>query len=135
MIQEHESKFDRVMIIDDTEVDTYITSRIIANNKFGEKILKFSEAMLALKYLKDNQENMLLLPDVIFVDIYMPVMTGFEFMDAYDKLPVALKKHCKAYIISSTSDIRDIMRAQEDKNVVAFQEKPITNEFLRKIVH
>lgn len=135
MKPEHESKFDRVMIIDDTEVDTYITAKILSNNNFGRTLFKFSEAVMALKYLQDNQENMELLPEVIFVDIYMPIMTGFEFMKAYDYLPAAFKKHCKAFIISSTTDIRDITRAHNDKNVVAFQEKPITNEFLRKIVH
>ncbi|MDP1726044.1 MAG: response regulator [Bacteroidota bacterium] len=133
MIPVQAAKFDNVMIIDDTEIDIYITSKIISNNNFGGNILKFSEATLALKYLQDNQENLPLLPEVILVDIYMPIMTGFEFMDAYDKLPATLKNHCKAFIISSTGDVRDITRAGNDKNVVAFQEKPITNEFLSKI--
>jgi hypothetical protein len=50
----------------------------------------------------------------------MPLM-GFEFLEAYDKLPLALKDHCKAYIISSTIDDNDIVRATEIKNVISFQ--------------
>ncbi len=60
-------------------------------------------------------------------------MDGFQFMEAYDKLPAPLKAHCKVYIISSTKDERDIARAHEDKNVIAFHEKPITKAFLDSI--
>ncbi|HSN47423.1 MAG TPA: hypothetical protein VLR29_01550 [Flavobacterium sp.] len=99
MIEELEPKFEKVMIIDDNNIDLYITKRLI-----------------------------------IFVDIYMPVMSGFEFLDAYDKLPAALKKYCKVFIISSSIDEFDIERSRLDKNLTAFQVKPITNEFLNNIV-
>lgn len=61
-------------------------------------------------------------------------MSGFEFMEAYDKLPITLKNHCRVYIVSSTIDYVDISRAQRDKNVVAFQVKPINKEFLDRII-
>ena len=133
MITELQPKFETVMIIDDNTIDLYISSRLIIKNNFGKKVLEYSDAKEALKYLQHNQDNISMLPQIIFVDIYMPLMSGFEFLDAYDKLPSGLKNHCKAYIISSTIDDDDILRARRDKNVISFQVKPINKEFLDRI--
>ena len=133
MINELQPKFERVMIIDDNIIDLYITKRLIIKNNFGKEVLEYAAAKEALKYLQDNQDTISLLPQIIFIDIYMPVMSGFEFLEAYDQLSDALKNYCKAFIISSTIDDNDIARARMDKNLTAFQVKPITKEFLDRI--
>lgn len=133
MIVEIQPKFERVMIIDDNTIDLYITKRLIIKNNFGKKVLEYDAATEALKYLQDNQDNIPILPLIIFIDIYMPGMSGFEFMESYDKLPTTLKKYCKTFIISSTIDENDIERSRLDKNLTAFQVKPITKEFLDSI--
>jgi CheY-like chemotaxis protein len=133
MMTKLKPKFETVMIIDDNIIDLYISSRMITKNNFGKKVLEYTAAEEALHYLQENQDNINELPQVIFVDIYMPVMSGFEFMKAYDKLSSTLKNHCKAYIISSTIDDEDIARSRRDKNVVSFQVKPITKEFFNRI--
>lgn len=126
-------KFETVMIIDDNTIDLYVCSRMIIKNNFGKKVLQYSVATEALKYLHDNQNNFSELPQIIFVDIYMPIMSGFEFMTEYDKLSPVLKKHCKVHIISSTIDNQDIVKSRTNNNVVSFQVKPITKEFLDRI--
>ena len=128
-----EPKFEKVMIIDDNVIDLYITKRLVIKNNFGKKVLEFAAADEALQYLQDHQEEQSLLPQIIFLDIYMPVMSGFEFMEAYDKLPASLKTNCMIYIISSTIDENDIARSNKDKNITAFKVKPITKEFLNSI--
>jgi CheY-like chemotaxis protein len=134
MMEELEPKFERVMIIDDNIIDLYITKRLIIKNNFGKNVLEYFSAEKALKYLQEHQETNLMLPQIIFIDIYMPVMSGFEFLGAYDKLPAALKKYCKIFIISSSIDDNDIARSKMDKNLIAFQVKPITKEFLNSIL-
>ena len=99
MLNEIDPKFETVMIIDDNLVDLYIISRMITKNNFGKNVLHYTEAEEAMKYLYDNQDNISKLPQIIFVDIYMPLMSGFEFLDAYDKLSATLKNYCKVYII------------------------------------
>lgn len=133
MIKTVEPKFDRVMIIDDNVIDLYITKRLIIKNNFGKNVFDFTSAEKALRQLKDQQELPFMLPQIIFIDIYMPGMSGFEFMEAYDKLPTALKENCKVFIISSSIDESDIARTENDKNLTAFQVKPITKEFLERV--
>ena len=133
MTTEIQPKFEKVMIIDDNNIDLYITKRLIIKNNFGKEVLEYNAAAEALKYLQDNQDNIPILPLIIFIDIYMPEMSGFEFLEAYDKLPNTLKKYCKVFIISSTIDENDIERSRLDKNLTAFQVKPITKEFLDSI--
>lgn len=129
-----QSKFDTVMIIDDSETDLYISSRLIIKNNFGEKILEFLSGQDALLYLQQNQDNSSLLPQIIFIDIYMPLMSGFEFLEEYEKLSTTLKHHCRVFMISSTIDELDIVRARKDHNIALFQVKPITKEFLERIM-
>ena len=133
MKEEQTPRFEHVMIIDDNLIDLYIASRMITRNNFGKNAMQYSSAIDALKYLQENQENIPCLPDVIFVDIYMPGMSGFEFMIAYDKLSTVLKSHCRVFIISSSLDEQDVICANSDKNIIAMKEKPITKEFLANI--
>jgi CheY-like chemotaxis protein len=126
-------KIETIMIIDDNTIDLYITSRVIHKNNIAKKVLEYTCALDALDYLKQNAKNSEVLPNLIFVDIYMPLMSGFEFIEAYNELPMNLKKHCRVFVVSSTIDEMDINRACADKNVNAFHEKPITKVFLEGI--
>ena len=127
------AKFETIMIIDDNVIDLYIASRMITKNNFGKKVLSYSKAQDALDFLKENQNNEEALPQIIFVDIYMPIMSGFEFLNTYNEFPEKLKKHCDVYVISSTIDDYDIIRASTDVNIISFQVKPITKDFLDQI--
>lgn len=133
MTNDLQPKFEKVMIIDDNIIDLYITKRLIIKNLFGKNVLEYFSAEKALKYLHEHQNTISICPQVIFIDIYMPEMSGFEFMESYNLLCETLKKNCKVYIISSTIDEYDIERSRLDKNLTAFQVKPITKEFLKSI--
>jgi len=84
--------------------------------------LQYSSSIEALKYLQENQENILELPKMIFMDIYMSEMSGFEFMKECDKLSTSLKNLCRVFIISSSIDEQDLSCANNDKNIVAIKE-------------
>ena len=130
---EIKSKFKRVLLIDDNTTDLYIMERLITKFNFGKETVQYTCSIKALLYLQENQNDINKLPQIIFVDIHMPIMSGFEFMEEYDKLSSVLKKNCKVYIVSSSVDDNDMKRANDDLNVVAFQVKTITKEFLNSI--
>lgn len=134
MKNELESKFEKVIIIDDNPIERYCSSRVILQNNFGEKVIEFSLANEAIAYLEENQENNGQLPQIIFIDLYMPYFSGFEFLEAYDKLPLIVKNKSKVFIVSNTIDDLDIARVCKDPNVVSFRQKPITKEFLDRII-
>lgn len=128
-----ENNFNKIMIIDDNHIDLYITSILMKKKCFASEILQYTAAKEALAYLKSNINTIDENPQIILLDIYMPEMSGFEFMVAFNALPENLKERIKVYIVSSSIDQSDINRAKQDKNVVSFQEKPITAEFLKKV--
>lgn len=120
-----------IIIIDDNPIDLYVASRLIGKNYLSKKLLQFSSAEKALEYLKEHQ-NPKEWPCLMLVDIYMPGMSGFDFMEAYAGFPEEMRKNCDTYIVSSSINETDISRANNDNNVVAFQEKPLTLGFLQK---
>ena len=134
MLENVPTKYETIMIIDDNSIDLYIGSRIITKHHFAKNVLQYSSAKLALDYLEKNQKEPKFLPDIIFVDIYMPEMSGFEFIESYNELSFELKNKCSVFVISSTNNEKDIGEIYSNKNIKAFKEKPITKEFLEGLI-
>lgn len=129
-----QAAFDKVMIIDDNALDLYIAAKLITNNNFSKHIFEHTSTSTALEYLAENQENTDLLPQIIFVDIYIPLMDGFEFLEQYKLLSPTLTAHCKIIMVSSTIDDRDICRAKHDQSISLFAVKPITTSVFDQIL-
>jgi CheY-like chemotaxis protein len=126
--------FNLALIIDDDPVDRYIIDRMLNNYNFATRILQYSSAPEALQYLNDNLSRQELIPQTIFVDIYMPEMTGFQFLESYDRFPDSLKQSCKVCMVSSTCDERDINKIRSHPLAFDFFEKPITVSHLEKLI-
>ncbi|SFI50638.1 response regulator [Halpernia frigidisoli] len=126
--------FNKVMIIDDNALDLYIAAKLITNNNFSKCVLEYNSASAALEFLAENQEKRDLLPQIIFVDIYMPLMDGFEFLENYKLLSPSLTDHCKIIMVSSTIDDRDIFMAKNDHSISLFAVKPITRSVFDNIL-
>ena len=124
-----------IMFIDDTSEDLYINNRMIEKYGKYEKIIQFNMGTLALEYLKTNSENIQNIPDIILVDIHMPQMNGFEFLEEYAKLPDELKSKCRVYVVSSSFDSNDIAKAKADPYVTHFLEKPLTRQCIEEVIN
>lgn len=129
-----DTKYKRVMLIDDNELDIYITSKIIINTKLAEIVMEYTSAEEALQYLIDNKEEPANLPSLIFLDIYMPLMDGFEFIDKFKGLEESVTATCKICVVSSTVSHYDIHKSKIDKGIPLFTSKPITKSFIESLV-
>lgn len=126
------TKVKKVMIVDDNEFDCYITSKIVTNFDENIDIMEFNSSITAIQYLEEFQNVTAKLPDLILLDIYMPILDGFEFIEKFNSLSDTLKKHTKICILSTTVDDLYIHKAKVDESVL-FSSKPITKEFVESI--
>ena len=117
-------KYSSVMLVDDSDLDNMLNKMILQTVKFSESISVFRSSVAALAYLK-KEVNSTNIPELILLDINMPEMTGFEFMDEFQKLPLEISGYTKVYIISSSDDPIDITRASKYKAIVKYLKKPL----------
>jgi len=127
-----ENKSVTAGIVDDDEIFTYGFKKITAIKGLFDEILNFSNGKEAIDFLKDPQ-NEQRLPDVLFVDINMPVMNGWEFNEAFEEIKSQLGKNITLYNISSSIDLEDIKRAKSNPIITDYLLKPIDEQYLAEI--
>jgi CheY-like chemotaxis protein len=124
---------DLVMLVDDNDTDNFISKRIIELTKFAKRIEIKNSGKSALQYLEANQNNPDLLPDLIFLDINMPIVDGFVFLFEFSRFPDTIRNKTKVVVLSSSDNKRDIEKIVNYGNVIKFVTKPLTDEVLKGI--
>ena len=131
--QSNSNKFNIVLLIDDNDIDNFINERMITTNNFSSMVVVKNSGEAALEYLKENLENADMLPQVIFLDLNMPIMDGFGFLAEYEKLPDSIKSYSKVIVLSSSISPEDINRASTNPLVVKYVNKPLNEKYLEAI--
>lgn len=122
--------FETVMLIDDDETDQMINELLITASCFAERrIIKFS-APSAISFLIHDAIPKNQIPDIIFLDIRMPLDDGFEFLKEYKLLSEKITGKTKIVMLTSSIDEGDLMKANENKFVNCLIPKPLTLEKL-----
>jgi CheY-like chemotaxis protein len=131
-------KLNAVMLIDDNEIDNLINQKMIESIDLAENIFIHSGAKSALEYLKNIEKIKTgaesFLPELIFLDIDMPLMDGFQFIDEFEKLSVGTKKYCKVVLLTSSLDPKDIAKSKKNSYILKYLNKPLTQENLKKFI-
>lgn len=118
------------LLIDDDKIFIMICKKLIQRSQFAEHVDVCLDGKQAIDYLIDSLNSNQSLPDVILLDINMPVMNGWEFLDEYEKLSKQFQINIPIYIISSTICIKDIERSKSHPCVNGFYAKPLSvNDF------
>ena len=121
--------YNLCLLIDDNFIDNFVTRKILETGNFAQQFVVCQSAEDAINRMKEGT----LLPDVIFLDIRMPSMDGFEFLKEFDKLAIADKSKIKIFMLSSSLDPVDFRLSSENKYITQFIHKPLTHKVLETI--
>lgn len=121
----------KVLIVDDDPIHQRIVQIMIERHNIFDEFKSFMSASSAIDFLKENAAFDDKLPDVILLDLNMPIMDGWGFLDQFQFLLVQIKKAIKIYIVSSSVDEKDISRSQTYPFVTGFISKPLSPDLLR----
>jgi two-component system chemotaxis response regulator CheY len=120
------SKINKIMLIDDDEIHSNLCYELIIKSGITDHVSIFNDAEEALRYIRKNATEADLLPDLIFLDINMPFMDGWEFLDAYEAIKPDLKKEIVLILLTSSVYKNDIEKAKQYKSVVEYIKTPIS---------
>lgn len=126
-------KYKNVLLVDDNHIDNLINRKILGNANYAEKITVIDSPGEAFEFVRNSLVTGTDMPEVIFLDLRMPVMNGFEFLNSLIKLPNIKPGLIKIFVLSSSLDPKDIKRIKENNLVSKFIGKPLTKQILEEI--
>ena len=118
------------MLIDDSEIDNLVNKHILSKSDIADEIQIFSLAQDALDFFTNSDENNY--PQLILLDINMPIMNGFVFLQEYSKLLGDRTSKIHVFMLTSSVDPNDIRKSEDYSFVKGFISTPLSLEHLNK---
>jgi CheY-like chemotaxis protein len=119
------NRLKTVLLIDDNDADNYLHRRAILKLGCVDDIRLYTDAEAALAYLNTCIEGRYPRPDLIFLDINMPGMDGWEFLEAYEALPAERRGKALLMMLSTSLNPDDQQRAEANPRIRGFLNKPL----------
>jgi CheY-like chemotaxis protein len=114
---------DQTMLIDDSEIDLFIHRRFLELCNFSREVITYKSAETALERLQNLNGHRP--PNVIFLDLNMPVLDGFSFLNLFNQLPEKIKNQTRIVVLTSSNSVTDREQVFLYKNVIQMITKPI----------
>jgi CheY-like chemotaxis protein len=124
-----------IAVVDDDETFQFITLKAIRSVTASNPVLQFLSGIDAIKFITENAHQPESLPDVLLLDINMPVLDGWMFMEEFSSIKDRLNKPIHIFMVSSSIDANDIARARQDKNISDYLMKPISIDKFRELLN
>ncbi len=127
-------KFNKVLLVEDDPITVLVCERIIKMTGFSENVVSVNNGQEALDYINAHDRSSAhQLPDLIFLDINMPLMNGWEFLDHFGAVKSVFQNLPLIYILSSTVDPEDQKKGSTYPYISRFISKPLTKDDLENI--
>lgn len=124
----------KITLIEDDDVIVYLTKKIIKETKRIELLNVLGNGKQAIDYFIENKNNLELLPDIIFLDISMPIIDGWQFLEEFTTIRDQMKKTISIYITTSSFSQNDLNKAKNIGFITDFIIKPISLENFNAII-
>lgn len=125
-----------ILLVDDDETTNHVNKRLLTRLQVARQIKVLTNGQEALDYLTEANapggED--LLPDLVFLDIKMPVMDGFSFLEAYDKVDLHPKKPVIILMLTSSASFYDLERLKSFPQVKKHISKALTEQEVKEIL-
>ena len=122
----------KVLIVDDNEIDLFINQKVLEFNDFASEIVNLQSGQRAIDYLNEISEEEI--PDVILLDLNMPLVDGFRFLLEFSKMSAPIREKAAIIILTSSYNLRDKEKIAVNPDVKLFLSKPLTDEKLEQII-
>jgi CheY-like chemotaxis protein len=123
-----------ICIVDDENINQFIVTTIIKNIDNKITVLTYKNGEDAIESLKKLVSQKSSIPDIILLDINMPVMNGWQFLDEYVKIKSQIDKKIAIYILSSSSNPEDKKKAKTYTEIHDYLSRPLDPSTLKKII-
>lgn len=129
-------KISSFMVIDDSHINIMLAETIIRKVIKFPQIKTFTLPPLALKFIEEEYDNAgINIPTLLLLDIHMPAMNGFEFLNRFKNFSNPIKEQFKIFILSSYIDCSEMQRAVDHCCVTGYLSKPLTIEMLKQSIN
>ena len=118
-------------MVDDNDIDLFVQKRFIEINRFAKRVITYNSPVIAVGALMEAENNSI--PELIFLDLNMPEMDGFDFLESFKRFPQTVKDKTKVVVVTSSSSQADKERALSFDAVIHFMSKPLSDKDLDKI--
>jgi len=127
--------FTTTLLIDDSEIDVLVNRRLIELTAFSENVVIARSAEEALFFLRNDCTITEEAPDWIFLDMYLPMMSGYDFIEEFKNLPPFIKDKTKIIVLSVFQKQEKLVKVFENKFVFGHLEKPLSQEALKNLAN
>lgn len=130
---ESDFNFKHVLIVDDSEIDVLVNRRLMELTRFASQVSVTSSGEEGLHFLREECSSAEHAPDYIFLDMHLPMMSGFDFIEEFKTLPSFISNKSKIIILSVFQKQEKIQKLFEYKFVAGQLEKPLTQQALKDL--
>lgn len=131
---ENDRKHSMILLVDDSELDILVNTTILLTHGFAEKVVSKQSGRQAINFLKECVKNETPFPEIILLDINMPIMNGFTFLENFEMLPISKRNNSKIIVTTSSDELSDIEKVRAFDSVLGYIVKPLEHLQLKKLL-